>query len=49
VGGKEKYLAVYEVETDDIKKTMEASLRYIKILKAAGRLTDLLEVVSRRL
>jgi len=46
---KGKYLAIYEIETDDIKKTMEVSLRNIESKKAAGRWTDLLEIVSRRI
>ena len=49
VKGKGKYLAIYEIETDDIKKTLEASLRNIESKKAAGRWTDLLEIVSRRI
>ena len=49
VRDKGKYLAIYEIETDDIKKTMEASLKNIESKIAAGRWTDLLEIVSRRL
>jgi hypothetical protein len=49
VKGKGKYLAIYEIETDDIKKTMEASLKNIESKIAAGRWTDLLEIVSRRI
>ena len=46
---KGKYLAIYEIETDDIKKTMEASLKNIESKRAAGRWTDLIEIVSRRI
>jgi len=49
VKDKGKYLATYEIETDDIKRTMEAFVRNIEGKKAAGRWTDLLEIVSRRL
>jgi hypothetical protein len=47
--GRGKYLAVYEIETDDIKRTMELSLKNIESMQAAGRWSDLLEIVSRRL
>ena len=46
---KGKYLALYEIETDDIKKTMEAHSKNMERKKAAGRWTDLLEIVSRRI
>ena len=49
VKDKGKYLAIYEIETDDIKKTMEAFLKNIESKIAAGRWTDLLEIVSRRI
>ena len=49
VKGKGKYLAIYEIETDDIKKTMAVSAKNIESKRAAGRGTDLLELVSRRL
>jgi len=50
-GAREKgrYLAVYEIETDDVKRTMEAFGKHIEAKRAAGRWTDLLEIVSRRL
>ncbi len=47
--GKGKYLAVYEIETDDIKKTMEAHARVVQSKRAAGRWTELVEIVSRRI
>jgi hypothetical protein len=49
VKNKGKYLAIYEIETDDIKRTMELSAKNIESKKAAGRWSDLLEVVSMRL
>jgi hypothetical protein len=49
VKGKGKYLTIYEIETDDIKKTREEAAEIIESKKAAGRFTDLLEIVSRRL
>ena len=47
--GKGKYLAVWEIETDDIKKTMEAHAKNMESKKAAGRYTELLVIVSRRI
>jgi hypothetical protein len=46
---KGKYLAIYEIETEDIKKTLEASMKNMESKKAAGRWSDLLEIVSRRI
>ena len=43
-----RYIVVYDIETDDIKQTLEAHARNMEEKKAAGRWTDLLEVVSRR-
>jgi hypothetical protein len=48
-GKKGKYLAIYEIETDDIRKTLEASSKNIESKIAAGRWTDLVELVSRRI
>lgn len=47
--GKGKYLTIYEIETDDIKKTMEASMKHMEDKRAAGRWTDLIETVSVRI
>lgn len=47
--GKGKYFAVYEIETDDIKKTMEAHARNVESKKAAGRFTELVDIVSRHI
>jgi hypothetical protein len=47
--GRGKHLAVYEVETDNIKKTMAESMKIIESKRAAGRWTDLLEMVSVRI
>jgi hypothetical protein len=49
VRDKGKYLAIYEIETDDIKKTLEAHAKNMKEKIEAGRITDLLETVSRRI
>ena len=49
VKDKGKYLAVYEIETDDIRRTMDAFTKHIEAKIAAGRWTDLLQLVSRRL
>ena len=46
---KGNYLALYEIETEDIKKTMEASMKMMESKRAAGRWTDLLEMVSVRI
>ena len=48
-GGHGKYLAAYEIETQDIDRTMAAHKANIEAKYAAGRKSDLLEVVSRRL
>ena len=47
--GKGKYLAVWEIETDDIKKTMDTSMKQMEAKRAAGRWTELLEMVSVRI
>jgi hypothetical protein len=49
VPGKGKYIAIYEIETDDIKKTMETSMKQMEAKRAAGRWTELLEMVSVRM
>jgi hypothetical protein len=46
---KGKYLAVYEIETDDLDKTLDAHKKNLDAKYAAGRNTDLTELVSRRL
>ncbi len=45
--GKAKFLALYEIETDDINKTMQASRDNLAKKRAAGRISDLLTVTSR--
>jgi len=47
--GKGKYIAIYEIETDDIKKTMETSMKQMEAKRTAGRWTELLEMVSVRI
>jgi hypothetical protein len=48
-GSRAKYLAIFEIETEDIKKTMEASRKNMESKKAAGRWSELVEIVSRRI
>ena len=40
------YLAIYEIETEDIEKGMEAYTAYVQELREKGRISDLIEVVS---
>jgi hypothetical protein len=47
--GRGTYLSIYEIETDDIEKTMEAHKKNLEEKYATGRSSDLLELVSRRL
>ena len=47
--GKGAYLAIYEIETSDIEKTMEAHRKNLEEKYAKGRFSDLAEIVSRRL
>jgi hypothetical protein len=47
--GRGAYLAVYEIETEDIEKTMEAHRKNLEEKYGKGRSSDLIEVVSRRL
>jgi len=47
--GRGGYLTVYEIETDDIDKTMESFRKNLQEKYALGRNSDLLDVVSRRL
>ncbi len=43
------YLAVYEIETDDIDRTMELLQKTRERIDAEGRRTDLIEVICRKL
>src|SRR3989337_2599655 len=47
--GEGKFMAVYRIESDDIDKTMALRLQRGPQQQAAGRTSDLLEVVSRSL
>ncbi len=49
VPGKGKYLAVYEIETENIEQTMEAHQKNVQAKYAAGRNFAYSEMVSRRL
>jgi hypothetical protein len=42
-----RYMALYEIETDDYGALMAAHGANMKAKEAQGRLTDLIEVVSR--
>lgn len=44
--GEAKYLAIYEIETEDIAKGMEAFTAYVQSLREKGRISDLVEVMS---
>ncbi len=46
--GKGKYIALYEIETDDIDKTIKAQQEYVASLRAKGRVSELIVTVSRR-
>ena len=45
--GKGKYIAVYEIESDDIDADMEKHMANMKNKQAQGRMSDLIAVVSR--
>lgn len=47
--GQKVYVAVVEIETDDINRTLEVHRRNMERVRREGRLTDLVEVISRRL
>ena len=42
-----KYLALYEIETDDIDKVMKAAAENTAKMREKGRMTDLLSVAVR--
>ena len=45
--GKAKFLATYEIETDDIDATMKAMRENVDRKRAQGRMSELTVVVSR--
>ncbi len=45
--GQGKYLATYEIETDDIEKTWAEVQRYLKGLRDSGRVLPTCKVISR--
>ena len=45
--GKPKFLALYEIETDDIDKAMKGLSDNVTRWKAEGRYTELVKIVSR--
>lgn len=49
VPGEGKYLAVYEVESDDIQRTWKAYGEHVQKIRDQGRVSPLCKVVSRSL
>jgi hypothetical protein len=47
--GKGKFVAAYEIETNDIDEFLKANNENLARKRAAGRFTDLLVIVSRSL
>ena len=47
--GKGKFLAVYEIETDDIARFLKANNENLAKKRAAGRFTELLVIAGRGL
>ena len=45
--GKAKFLALYEIEADDVDKALAALLENMARKRAEGRITELLEVADR--
>jgi hypothetical protein len=46
-GGQAKYLALYEIETDDFPALMKSAEENREKIKAAGRWSDLLQITAR--
>lgn len=46
--GRGKYFAVYEIETNDLEATIRAHSKNVETCYAAGRNSDLIELVSRK-
>ena len=44
--GRGKYQALYEIETDDLGKTMAELVEHVDKLKEQGRMSELLSVVT---
>ncbi len=49
VPGEGKYLAIYEVESDDIDKTWKSYGEHVQSIRAMGRVVPTCKVVSRSL
>lgn len=45
--GKARFVAMYNIETDDIGKTLATLGEDMKKVRAAGRMTDLIDIVDR--
>ncbi len=46
-GDEAKYLAIYEIETDDIEDGLAVFNSHVQSLREKGRISELVEVVSR--
>ncbi|MBI2907712.1 MAG: hypothetical protein HYX92_08670 [Chloroflexi bacterium] len=49
VPAQSRYLAIYEVESDDIARTWKAYGEHVQKIRAAGRVVPICNVVSRAL
>lgn len=45
--GEGKYIAMYEMESDDIQKTMDDTAQHVQALTGRGRMSDLLQATRR--
>jgi hypothetical protein len=46
-GGQAKYLALYEIETDDFQALVKTTEENMEKIRAAGRWSDLLQITAR--
>ena len=46
-GGQAKYLALYEIETDDFQALVKATEEHMEKKTAEGRISDLLQMTSQ--
>ncbi|MGD9365094.1 MAG: hypothetical protein PVH87_05315 [Desulfobacteraceae bacterium] len=45
--GEAKYIALYEIESDDIHKTIDDTAKHIQSKASQGRMSDLLQATRR--
>jgi len=45
--GEAKYVALYEIESDDIQKTIDDTARHIEAKAKEGRMSDLMQLTRR--